>query len=66
MCYLVDLAVLADHSENKMKGKAGQIPAPCPRAEKAVEHESDSNSNNSWCPCNVHQEPGKEIPRTGD
>ena len=50
-CYQVDFAVLGDNSQR-------QIPGPCLRAEKAMEHERDSDTNFSSCPWNSSQEPG--------
>ena len=42
------------------KQKAGQIPRPYQRAEKAMEHESNSNTNHSQSSWDHTQEPGKE------
>ena len=65
-CHLVDYAMSVDHSESKENQKDVQISGPCQRAEKAVEYESDSNTNYSWSPWNSPQESGKETQWTGD
>ena len=66
-CQLVDFAILADHREKiKEKQEDRQILGSCQRAEKAVEHKNDDDSNWSWCPWNGPQTPGKETEGTGD
>ena len=39
--------------------KDKQILGSCKRAEKAVEHEGNSDTNSNWCTGNGHQELGK-------
>ena len=64
-CHLVDFAIPVDH---KIKIKANkrikQIYGSYQRAEKAIEH--DGNTNYGWCPGNSPQKHGKEIRGTGD
>ena len=43
----------------KESEKIHKILGPCQRTEKAVEYESDSNSNHTWVPWNNSQESGK-------
>ena len=45
----MDFAVPTHQSENKRKRKDSQILGSSQRTEKAVEHESDGDTNNSWC-----------------
>ena len=53
-------------SKNKSKWLDRQILGSCLRAEKAVEHESDNDTNCRWCSWNSPQRPGKETGGTGD
>ena len=63
--HLMDFTV--QHTiERKQKRVKRQILGPCQRVEKAVEHESDSDTNWSWCTQNSSQRLGKEIRETGN
>ena len=56
-CHLVDFAVPPDHRV-KIR-KARQIPRSCQKAEKAVKHEGDCDTNYTWSPWNSLQRLGK-------
>ena len=60
-CHQVDFTAPAKHSENERKQKDRQILGSCQRAEKAMEYEGDSDTNNSWGIRNSSQELRKEI-----
>ena len=45
-------------NKNVRRRKAVQIPGSCQRADKAVEHEGDSDTNRSWNTWNSLQKPG--------
>ena len=49
-CHLVDFTISPDQRGKKeRKWKDRQILGPCPRVEKAVKHEGDSDTSCSWC-----------------
>ena len=61
---IMDFAIPADHPVKikKKKRKKRQLLRPCQRTEKAVEHETDGDTNCNWCTWNGPQRIGK---RTG-
>ena len=61
MC-IVDFAVpIGRRVKKKRKPKNRQILGPCQRTKKAMEHESDSHTNCSWCNWNGPQRIEKGI-----
>ena len=53
-CHLVGFAVLSNKRvKNERKRKDTQIPGPCQRTEKAVEHSHDSVTNRTWHTWNI-------------
>ena len=52
---LVDVTIPKGHKVKIKEKKKRQILGPCQRAEKAVKHESDGETNCSWCLWNSPQ-----------
>ena len=46
--------------------KKRQVPGPCQRTKKAVEHECDGDTSCNWHTWNCPQRLGKEVERVGN